>query len=132
MKEFELINICNSINYNKMLNYVEKRFNGDDLKHNLIDGYVIDGIINDAVAQYIYDTFEVDLWETEVYDENDELIYDVAFDWFLDYYELYSDEFCKWVSLKIVEKIWSNDSLESFRIPLFNFLTSYPIERFKI
>ena len=132
MKELELINICNSINYDEMLNYVEKRFKGLDLKRNLTAGYVIDGIINDSVAQYIYDTFGVDLWETEVYNENDELIYDVAFDWFLDYYELYSDEFCKWVSLKIVEKIWSNDSLENFRTPLFNFLTSYPIKDFKI
>lgn len=131
MKEFELINVCNSIDYNKMLNYVENKFNGNNFKNSLSKGNILDDI-NDAVAQYVYDFFNVDLWTTEVYDENDEMIFDVAYDWFLDYYQLYSNEFCKWISLKIVEKIWTNDSLNIFQERLFEFLTLFPIQKFKI
>lgn len=131
MKEFELINVCNSIDYNKMLNYVENKFNGNNFKNSLSKGNILDDI-NDAVAQYVYDSFNVDLWTTEVYDENDEMIFDVAYDWFLDYYQLYSNEFCKWISLKIVEKIWTNDSLNIFQERLFEFLTLFPIQKFKI
>ena len=131
MKEFELINVCNSIDYDKMLNYVETAFNGNNFKNSLSKGNILDDI-NDAVAQYIYDSFGVDLWTTEVYDENDEIIFDVAYDWFLDYYQLYSNKFCKWISLKIVEKIWTNESLDIFQERLFEFLTLFPIQKFKI
>lgn len=131
MREFELINVCNSIDYNKMLNYVENKFNGNNFKNSLSKGNILDDI-NDAVAQYIYDSFGVDLWTTEVYGENDEIIFDVAYDWFLDYYQLYSNEFCKWISLKIVEKIWTDDSLDIFQERLFEFLTLFPIQKFKI
>lgn len=131
MKELELINVCNSIDYNRMLNYVENKFNGNNFKNSLSKGNILDDI-NDAVAQYVYDSFGVDLWTTEVYDENDEIIFDVAYDWFLDYYQLYSNEFCKWISLKIVEKIWTDDSLDIFQERLFEFLTLFPIQKFKI
>lgn len=114
-----------------MLNYVENKFNGNNFKNSLSKGNILDDI-NDAVAQYVYDSFNVDLWTTEVYDENDEMIFDVAYDWFLDYYQLYSNEFCKWISLKIVEKIWTNDSLNIFQERLFEFLTLFPIQKFKI
>ena len=131
MKELELINVCNYIDYNRMLNYVENKFNGNNFKNSLSKGNILDDI-NDAVAQYVYDSFGVDLWTTEVYDENDEIIFDVAYDWFLDYYQLYSNEFCKWISLKIVEKIWTDDSLDIFQERLFEFLTLFPIQKFKI
>ena len=38
MKEFELINVCNSIDYDKMLNYVETAFNGNNFKNSLSNG----------------------------------------------------------------------------------------------
>lgn len=132
MKELDLIGVIKSFNSDDFLKFFDKTFTNKFIINLLVNEIDINDMINDIYDRYFVEKYNVGLFDDSVLDENSEIIYDTVIDWILDYYHdiMYSSNFVRYISLRIVDTIMSEPHLTSLRAHLFDFLTSGQIRNY--